>query len=395
MPAAEPLKAYFESAKSYEPGLAALRAKKAKKAIPNPKAQTRRRTIFEKRNRTRISGNRKEYIPPTITKTNFSKAYKNTESIKDIPMFLVSGHSCICTKDEPLCIGEAIPFEFKVPLKTYIISLAQAGEFACPNEKAYWKLRDELRRYLSMHSESDFNLYNDIGKDTFALFSGIRRAVGGRVVIDASKKLYEDITYPNLNFSFNSWTTVTKGKKKQKILDSRENNPYGVYDMEKIPANFKLQNINSVLSQDPAKDNYPLSEIIRDVYKKLKIRSAIFILGGCLSTCTRIEENTTKNVQEKIERSIIAAGQAIDIANAYYPTLRETYLKTELPLGVHAPLNTGTYSAQAFPQVSEVKSMLKEGLTSAAALRHLPYTIHEENRPTIEEIMKAKFVQNR
>jgi hypothetical protein len=57
-----------------------------------------------------------------------------------------------------------------------------------------------------------------------------------------------------------------------------------------------------------------------------------------------------------------------------------------------APFNVGTYSMQAYPQVSEFESMLKEGLTDPAHLRELPLGVHSENRPNVEKLMKKKFV---
>jgi hypothetical protein len=259
-----------------------------------------------------------------------------------------------------------------------VISLAQAGEFACPNEKLYWLVRGELRKYLSMHSESDFNYDPLVGKDTFALFSGIRRAVGGKI------NNSEHILYPNINFTINEY--------KNSALVSRDENPYGIYDMEKIPASFELKNKNSVLPQNKARNNWFLEDIINEVYRKLRIRSAIFVLGGCLSTCHNINKNTPANKRKAIEDSIITTGQLMDIANAYYPTLRETYMKSELAENQEAPLNVGTYEMQAFPQVSEFESMLKEGLTDPAHLRELPLGVHSENRPNIEKLMKKKFV---
>jgi cell division protein YceG involved in septum cleavage len=63
-------------------------------------------------------------------------------------------------------------------------------------------------------------------------------------------------------------------------------------------------------------------------------------------------------------------------------------MKSELTENQEAPFNVGTYSMQAYPQVSEFESMLKEGLTDPAHLRELPLGVHSENRPNIEKLMK-------
>ena len=373
-----PLTPYFGTVPDFAPGLSRVRALKSRPVTSrmNTRRMSLKASAQPKRSRL-TRRNMPLYRTPVVTRTNFARAYENTKKLEKIPMFLVSAHSCICTKGRP-CMGEEKPFAFQLPENTYVISLAQAGEFACPNEKAYWEERNELRKYLSMHSESDFNYDPLVGKDSFSLFSGIRRAVGGKI------NNSEHILYPNINFTINEY--------KNGALVSRDENPYGIYDMEKIPATFNLKNKNSVLPQNKSRNNWFLEDIINEVYRKLRIRSAIFVLGGCLSTCKNIKKNTPASVRKEVEDSIIATGQLMDIANAYYPTLRETYMKSELSANQDAPFNIGTYSMQAYPQVSEFESMLEEGLTDPAHLRELPLGVHTENRPNVEKFMKKKFV---
>ena len=64
-----------------------------------------------------------------ISKTNVTKAKQFYDSLQDIPMYVIWGHSCVCPNGEE-CFGEMPKrTEFAIPTDTYLVNLSQPGDY--------------------------------------------------------------------------------------------------------------------------------------------------------------------------------------------------------------------------------------------------------------------------
>jgi hypothetical protein len=313
----------------------------------------------------------------TVSKTKRLQAYRTIKEVISLPVFLISAHACLCPFGEK-CFGADIKQTTTLPANTFLINFAQSGDATCLDEEYLNRHIKNVVKYLYVHSQSDIAENPSITK--FSFFSGIRRAVG-------------PIEYPNINYTMNETITKPDGTK---VLAPRSKNPYGVYELtSKIFNNadtFKARNNTmSIIPQDKDRNDWTLEQIISEVYKKKKITSAIFISGGCLTSCVN-PEGKSANVRNKVSRDITRYGELMDIANAEYVNLRETFTAEELAKFKHeGPMNLGAFRLQAFPQPSEYAGMLEEGLMDPTEFSKLPALVHAENKPTLEKFMGKSF----
>ena len=282
-----------------------------------------------------------------------------------LPVFFINAHSCLCPSK-----GKCFERDFKpitdLPKDTFVVSIAQSGDFSCVTEEQFCNNIDNIRRYLYHHSESDIEYANQIGKTSFSILSGLRRAVG-------------PIEYPNINYTLNDWITVDGSKR----LKPRSENEYGVYEMTSM-IGCDLKNTKSILPQDAKRKDWSLEDIIKEVYKIKKIRSAIFISGGCLTACPTPKKAMSNNISKY--------GRLIDIANAAYTTSIETLIKEELDqLHLIRAQNEGFGRPTTFLGMPEMAKMLKNGLYSPDELSSMRLTIHDDNIKEVEKLMKRPF----
>jgi hypothetical protein len=75
--------------------------------------------------------------------------------IMELPMFIVSGHACLCPLSGP-CEPDASPL-FTLPDDTYMMSWVAPEEIFCDinSEEMIYKNRFHLLQYLYHHSQSD------------------------------------------------------------------------------------------------------------------------------------------------------------------------------------------------------------------------------------------------
>lgn len=297
----------------------------------------------------------------SVSKTNVDKATKFQEEIEKIPIYFINGHACICNVKGP-CHGEETEPLFKIPDNAYLLTFGTATDFSGLTEYQMPILHgyvSDIRKYLLVHSASNVNLANNIGKSKFSFFADLKRAAQN---IDN-----RNIVYPNMNYNFNN--------KVNSELTPRDKNPYGVYRLDVPELPNPINNTASIIPQDPKRRNWFLSDIIAEVYTKTRIHKGIFINGGCLSSCTR----------EPVGKHMDKAGQIMAYAHTIYPTLRETLTKDEVKaLGRTPPYNYGLYRPFTFENPDEAKEMVNAGLYDPKAIVDLDLLYHEENKPILK-----------
>jgi hypothetical protein len=304
--------------------------------------------------------------------------------VMNIPMFLIDAHACLCAPSKDKCFGRPYESVFTLPKDTFLLSFAQSGEGACTTPGTVWSMEDNMRKYLYTHSEGDIGGNDRVGRSRFSFFSGIRRAVGGT---NPTNGYTTEI--PNINFTMNESDknpdgSIKKGANGKTVLIPRASNPYGVYDANDptiVDADgyYRPNNTMSLLPQDPDREDWTLKDIIEEVYRIRKIRSAIFVSLGCLSPCGKAV--TSDDLTE--------AGILFDRANAEYVNLRETFTESEMrSLGIEQPYNLGLVKQQAYPNASEVLAGIKAGLHNRELLE-VPRAYHYENRNEIARALRA------
>jgi hypothetical protein len=297
----------------------------------------------------------------SVSKTNVHEATKFQEEIEKIPIYFINGHACICNIKGP-CHGEETEPLFKIPDNAYLLTFGTATDFCGLTEYQMPILHgyvSDIRKYLLVHSASNVNLANNIGKSKFSFFADLKRAAQN---IDN-----RNIVYPNMNYSFNN--------KVDDKLTPRDKNPYGVYRLDVPELPNPINNTFSIIPQDPKRRNWFLSDIITEVYKKTRVHKGIFINGGCLSSCT----------SEPVGKHMDKAGQIMAYAHTIYPTLRETLTKDEaLALGRSLPRNYGLHKPFTFDNPDEMKEFVNAGLYDPSAIANMDLLYHEENKAVMK-----------
>lgn len=310
-----------------------------------------------------------------VSKTNVTKAKQFYDSLQDIPMYVIWGHSCVCPNGEE-CFGEMPKrTEFAIPTDTYLVNLSQPGDFFCGDFKTIAENQTNILSYLSLHGEGDMYGFYSIGKTTYSMFSGIQRATSPMV----GDTFQEPVLYPNVSFTFNAVDQKT----------NRTENECGVYTM---PFSFsfsgKPNNSMSILPQDYKRNNWFLEDIIEEVYEKTNTRKGIFILAGCLERCyPKMEMNELNHAAERMH-----------IANVRYPTLRETFTYDELKEhSIYNPMfDVGVSKPIATISPREIRYMTKQCLTCPKRIvEKVPEMLHPNNYEVIKSMVnKMKKKQN-
>jgi hypothetical protein len=210
--------------------------------------------------------------------------------------------------DTERCYGESPPHTFNLSKRTYLLNLAQPGDFVLSG--AYHDIARNipaLRQYLYLHGADDFAASPQIGETHFALFSGAQRAVGPS-------------EYPNISYTLNSYTGEGE------LLPPNKNKS-GVFKLSgsMIPPPL---NVFSILPQDAARESWTLQQIIREVYEKEGIQSALFISTGCLVPCLYANRETPE--EETVQRSVEGAARLMHIAHNEYTALKPVVTASEL-----------------------------------------------------------------
>jgi hypothetical protein len=260
-------------------------------------------------------------LPPGAKMVNNPKVYgrldpgKSLQFIKEInelPIYYISAHSCICPK-KFRCFGEYIEPTFILNKNTYIISMSQPDDgvkiFA---DAAVHKNIENFRMFLYLHGVDDFAPSPEVGRTHYSFFSGFQRATGPHT------------PYPNIVYTFNEKDEMTG-----RVLPPYEN-PYGVYDLSKP---LHPTNNNSIIPQDPARENWTLENIIDTVFKATGKNKGIFINGGCLTACYTMDKENARYSAEKQKasrESIADAGNLMQKAETLYKTDRPVLTAEDL-----------------------------------------------------------------
>ena len=318
------------------------------------------------RNNNTKKNNMVKFMKTTsVSKTNIDKAAKFQKEIEKIPVYFINAHACICSTKGP-CHGDTPEPLFKIPDNAYLLTFGTATDFCGLTEYQMPILHgyvSNIRKYLLVHSASNVNLANNIGKSKFSFFADLKRATQS---IDG-----ESILYPNMNYSFNN--------KVNDIFTTPDKNPYGVYRLDVPELPNPINNTASIIPQDPKRRNWFLSDILMEVYKKTGIHKGIFINGGCLSSCT----------SEPVGKHMDKAGQIMAYAHTIYPTLRETLTKEEaVALGRSLPRNYGLHKPFTFDNPDEMKEFVNAGLYDPSAVANMDLLYHNENKAVMEALKK-------
>ena len=310
-------------------------------------------------------------------------------NVLHMPVYAINAHSCIMGPERAKSTGAKDYFE--LPKDTYMISFGTPGDYLCTGLDNLNYMRqhlDELRKYLYVHDTGDVlpadpfvwqkhidpkdkkafywdETYNvsvlKIPKKTSSLFSDIKRAA--------------NVLYPNISYS------LINTDKKRPIRTKY--NEYGVYRIDTIPKGGNiiehLTNKDSLVHQDLEREDYNLSDIIEEVYKKTGVKKGIFINLGCLSACG------TNPAAKFLFDAATVYEQADALYNTVKPTLTKEDILKHLDAGYlpkDAPLLTGL--AKWVPGVFE--KMVEQGLYDPKAAAHYQNNFHENNWKRIKEL---------
>ncbi len=308
-------------------------------------------------------------MPISVSKTNIVKAIQFYNSLKEVPMYLILGHACICPSTG-VCFDETPKrTEFAIPNNTYFVNFSQPGDFYSCSTSMMLKNTENIRSYLSLHSETDIPTTNKVGKTKFSFFSGVQRA--------ASSDDQEHVLYPNIAFSLNA------DDGKQPILDPTKNDQ-GVY---LLPQFGKVNNTMSILPQDANRKNWFLEDIIQEVYEKTGTNKGIFLLAGCLSICSLRQKMSDLN----------RAAELMHLANVRYPSLRETFTQEEMiqHIGVEAlPVDVGTYHPVSTMSPMEIQHMTNLCVTCPRRIMEIPSILHDNNLEKVRSMANAITIKD-
>jgi hypothetical protein len=366
-----------------------LRASTMSKRKANAnKTRNNKRNKAPKTNNTNYSKN----LPPGVKFiTSYNKPSKNTmdisgamtliDEVQSLPVYYITGHSCICPRDRPCFFKRKEPSEFIIPEDTYIITYSVPGEFYCGNDKLLVHNHKVIRDYLYMHSQSDLNASDKVGTSKLSFFGGIKRATSSKDV---------PIEYPNITFELVTFYEDEQGKKiTEKGIRPPRKNPHGIYDAFKASTASMYGNLDNTLAyipQDESHKDIYLKDIIELVYAKSGTRKGVFILGGCMETCMRGQDREDLNV----------AARKMEYANNMYNTIKKTFVKEDLQrlnLERYIPGDNGLDIDQAFSTTSleEITEMKNKDLTSAKAYSKLPLLVHYTNRGNLEKLASKEM----
>ena len=320
---------------------------------------------YNKTNYSNLKNSRIRFVNKAnpVSRTNIVKARQFFNSLQEVPMYFVVGHACICPSTG-VCFGE-IPkrTEFAIPNETYFVNFSQPGDFYSGSTSRVLKNTENIRSFLSLHSESDILTTNEVGNTKFSFFSGLQRATS------PYDQREDPVFYPNIAFSFN---------KSDGDLDPTKNDQ-GVY---LLPTFGKLNNTMSILPQDPKRENWFLEDIVQEVYEKTGTRKGIFLLGGCLSICSLRQKMSDLN----------RAAELIHLANVRYTSVRETFTQEEMLtyFGLEAlPVDEGTYNPLSTMSPMEIQHMTNLGVTCPRRIMEIPHILHDNNLEKIRAMAKA------
>ena len=367
---------YFEGVPNYEPAGPRRSGRLAK-------------LVFAGKTR-RVRNNNKKTAKKRnvrVSNTNVRAAKRFIDEIKETPVFLVSGHSCIC-KEEGMCFGEDPERYFEIPRNTYLATFGVPGDAFCMAnpEKVIAAFYEDIRDFMYMHNVSDVIQSNMIGKDSFSMLSNLKRATGDR-------GREKSVPYPNIGFSFNEYRYVEK-KIKGKMTDVKEivpraENVFGVYRLDTLGKYFDgatLRNTMSLLPQNEKRANWFLKDIIQETYAAAGVKNGIFILAGCLTSCASRTNPTGPHMDK--------AAMAMDLAHNMYNTLCPTLTREDMykifGMDGYIPYNILTNQMPVTVEPSEVKEMIAKGLLTAKDAMKLPLLYHSTNLKMLQEMANAE-----
>lgn len=345
------------------------------------------------------------YIP-SISRTDISSVLRHIRKLVNIPIYIIYGHSYICTTAPPnpgkeQCLRGKEQF-FTIPSTTYILNHGTVGDFGClPHAiSVYDRNKLDIRKFLITHSASDAVANESVFKYRFSFFSDLKRAV------QWTKHRKDMIQYPNISYTLNE---ENKGTGE---LKPRNKNPYGVfkishtqqYDInpslapgphlrsgypptEKLwreeIAPEDLTNENSILpdgnvdknAEGISRKDWFLSDIIKEVYEKEGIDEAIFINTGCLASSDN-NDPTGQHMKD--------AERTLELANSLYVSARDTLTNKELIKHLKCvPRNRGLSSLASGWDPRDARECVESGLMRREDLKDLELIFSENDRTAL------------
>ena len=205
--------------------------------------------------------------------------------LDNIPVYLISGHSCIGVE-----VGDTgtakykeleFPFAFTVPRNTFLLSFSEPGSSTCLDKKMEPFIHSQvelIRQLFYLHGPDEF-----IDHAAESIFSRSTRATGSPG---------ERIRFPNVLYTFEP---TQKGA-------PRPMNEFGVFDISDYKAVKATSNLDSIIAQfDPSlpvddinKKDWTLEDIIKRTYQVTGTDKAIFLNMGCLTPCGKDSSSIDK-----------------------------------------------------------------------------------------------------
>ena len=311
----------------------------------------------------------------SVSKLNIPAATTLVRMLNKIPIYIISGHSCIGSEIRDTGISKygdiQFAFAFSVPHNTFLMSFVDPGSMTClhKGQEAYIRTQAPLiRQFFYLHGPDEF-----LGHMQGSMFSRATRATGGPDT---------PIAYPNVFYTFEPSKGVPRGE-----------NEFGVFDISDQYGTKDMTNLESIIPQfDPSKPldtinkaDWTLEDIIKRVYEVTRTDKGIFINAGCMTPC------------HKGSKSIDKAARMMYEADAMYrniiPVMGRRNIQQVLPAYLftdhtHLP---GTLIGAL--DLREFRRMLESGLYRAKAFEEILDEFHQDDREAAREIIREHVMK--
>jgi len=291
--------------------------------------------------------------------------------LNKIPVYLISGHSCIANEIKDTGISKygdiQFPFAFAVPHNTFLLSFVDPGSMTClyRGQEAFIRTQSGLiRQFFYLHGPDEF-----LGHMKGSMFSRATRATGGPDT---------PIAYPNVFYTFEA---PHKGW-------SRAMNDFGVFDISEPFDAKPMTNLESIIAQfDPSqpldainKADWTLEDIIKRVYEITGTDKGIFINAGCFTPCQKGGKSIDKAAQMIYDADVMYRNIIPVMGRRNIEHVPAAYLYSN-----HTHLPQAPMGALGLP---EFRRMLESGLYKASAFEEILGEFHQDDREAAREIIR-------
>jgi hypothetical protein len=290
---------------------------------------------------------------PVVKATDYALAKRFAATMKGWPVYLITGHGCICPEGEA-CGEENTSkgnYTFVMPDNTIMMSFAQGGDICADNQLDTDVIyhAHEIPKFAAMHSASDVQR-RQVEHYKRSFFANLKRAAPRS-------------PYPNVHMRFFHDEDVkefAEGSPKGPVV-----NRLGVFRIDTLPdhvAMHDLTNENDSLIKQPLERSalayYLLSDVIEMTYEVTNTRRGIFVLVGCMNPCKSSKDRPLDAIEGLDE-----ARTQIHLANTRYNSQIPTVTKKEArALGIEVPLDAGTRTMTSTWTAANLVSHFRRGL---------------------------------